>query len=407
MNDVSLIAKKAISKVCIVGGGNIGHYLIATIGRNENIEVNLLTSTPGLFRHYVESTNTVNGEVTVGRLNKASSDPREVIPDADMIIFTVPSHTYGKYLDMIYPYTANGTILGFTPGTGGVEFLAKDFITEKTCMIFGTQRVPSGTKVTSRGYKVDSLGHRKDLRIATIPKSITKDVCDFFRKTLGITTVGLPNYLSVTLTPSNPILHTSRLYGLFHGLTKDTSYEQPLSFYKKWDDFSSRILLGCNEELQNCCRQLSNFDLTGVISLKEHYEITEVDGKDDIERLTLKMRSLPFLKDLVPMFQDERGEYKPDLECRYFKEDFPFGLCIIKSFCDVCNLDTPYIDRVLGWFDALFNAQYFVGNRFEGVGLRNLPVLANFGLTTVEDVYKYYLELELAASTLLTLHCQA
>ncbi len=341
MDRARKIGKKQVSKVCIIGGGNIGHYLIAAIGQNTDLRVNLLTSTPDAFRGYIQSINTVNGEITVGKLNKASSDPSQVIPDADMIIFTVPSHTYEQYLKTIRPFTAPGTIIGFIPGTGGAEFVAKDFVTKKKCMIFGTQRVPSGTKIAIRGKEVNSLGLRKDLRVGAIPSSITDDVCSVFNSLIGIKTIALPNYLSVTLTPSNPILHTSRLYGLFHDYKANFSYSQPLSFYKRWDDFSSRILLGCNQELQELCSRLDGFDLTWVVSLKDHYEVnTELDG-GAIEQLTRKIRSLPFLKDQVPMLKVGDEKYKPDFGSRYFKEDFAYGLCIVKSFCEISRLETP------------------------------------------------------------------
>ena len=85
--------------------------------------------------------------------------------------------------------------------------------------------------------KSDSLKHKLGRRIpfmrfAAIPASITEDVCKLFTDLIGIHTIALPNYLSVTLTPSNPILHTSRLYGLFHDYHEGMTWDEPLSFYK-------------------------------------------------------------------------------------------------------------------------------------------------------------------------------
>lgn len=371
-------------------GGNEGHYLAALIGSHKEYSVNILTSTPKLFGDSIESVDINNGEITVGQITKASSDPTEIIPKADMILFALPSNAYKKYLDMIFPYTGEGTVLGFIPGTGGVEFLAEKFIMIKHCPVFGTQRVPSGTKLICKGKSVNSLGSRKDLRIASFPSGFSFEICDLMSFLLRIDCIDLPNYLSVTLTPSNPILHTSRLYGLFHDYVPGKEYTKLLSFYKKWDNFSSEILIGCDDELQQACNKMSRYDLSGILSLKEHYEISSMPGKTDIEKMTNKIRQLVYLKDSVPMIEQESGNYIPDFESRYFTEDFPFGLCIVKDFCRLCGVETPYIDSVLGWYDRLFSKDYYRLEKFSGSGLQELPLPHNWNIETIEDLYAYY-----------------
>lgn len=374
-------------------GGNEGHYFLALLGSRPELNISLLTSRPEKFGYEVISLNTTNKIETVGRIAKVSSDPEEVIPSADMIIILVPSNTYPGYLNKIAPYVQPGTILGFIPGTGGVEFLAKPFI-ERGCPVFGSQRVPSGTKVIEPGHKVESLGSRKDFRIAAIPGSITKDVCAVIGGLLQINTVPLPHYLSVTFTPSNPILHTSRLYGLFHNYTEGEEYNENLSFYKQWDNFSSEVLLGCNDELQSCCIKLSQYNLSQVSSLREHYEICRVPGNTDIEKMTNKIRSLVYLKDLVPMLRIDSGKFIPNFESRYFTEDFPYGLSILRSFCGICGTETPYMDTVLGWYDRMFTKNYYFNGKFCGKGLDELPLPQNYNISSLEDIYMYYDKLE-------------
>lgn len=381
---------KKIKEICIIGGGNEGHYLSALIGSREEYNVSILTSTPELFGDCIESIDANNGEITVGRLTKASSNPADVIPNADMILFAVPSNIYKKYLDNIFSFVSDGTVLGFIPGTGGVEFLAEKFIIDKHCPVFGTQRVPSGTKLICKGKSVNSLGSRKDLRIASFPSSFNAEICDLMSFLLRIDCVDLPNYLSVTLTPSNPILHTSRLYGLFHDYVQGQEYPEQLSFYKKWDDFSSEMLIGCDDELQEACKKMSRYDLSGILSLKEHYEISTMNGNTDVEKMTNKIRQLVYLKDGVPMIRQENGSFVPNFESRYFTEDFPFGLCIVKDFCRICGVDTPHIDRVLGWYDKLFHKNYYHSGKFFGSGLKELPLPQNWDIKNIDDLYKYY-----------------
>lgn len=384
------IGNKKISTVCIVGAGNEGHYFMALMGSKSWLKVYVLTSNANGFSDVIKSTNTTTGEVAFGRVCRVSERPEDVIPEADVIIFTTPSNAYQHYANVIYPYVKEGTVLGFIPGTGGPEFIFRDFISQKKCRIFGTQRVPSGTKLVKRGCSVDSLGSRKDIRIGAIPRSITKDVGAFIHEAIDIDVVELDNYLSVALTPSNPILHTTRLYSLLKDYKRGDGWKEKLHMYSDWNDLSSEMLLGCDNELHLCCDRLCQLPTEGVLPLREHYEIDAVAGSTDVEKMTKKIRTLPYLKDFVPMVADGRGLYVPDFTTRYFMEDFPFGLCIIKSFCDICQVRTPHIDQVLSWYERIMAVSYFRDGLFVGKDLEKLPLPANFGLDNISKIINFY-----------------
>jgi hypothetical protein len=361
--------------------------LIACL-RTKDIKVTLFTSRPHEWHDEIESLNTVTGQITRGKLALATDNAAEVIPNADMILFTIPSNAIKDIFGKIKNYISEGTIIGFIPGTGGKEYLCSDLL-KKSCIIWGTQRVPSGTSIVEYGKKVHSLGNRKDLRIAAMPRDTTGEICVLMHELLDITTVPLNNYLCVTLTPSNPILHTSRLYSILKEYRIGDMFDEKISLYKKWDDASSRILIGCDTELQNCCKKLNRLDLTAVLSLKVHYEIEGAAGKDDFEKMTRKISSLPFLKDSIPMIP-VHDKYIPDLQSRYFLEDYPYGLCIVKSFCVICGIESPNIDIILRWYSNLFNKEYFIGNNFTGRDLLSLPLPQNYGIKTPEDIYTFY-----------------
>lgn len=385
------IGNRAIKNICIVGAGNEGHYLMALLGNNKELKVTVLTSNSDGFQTEIACHNVQSGEIIKGQLDNVSTNPSDVIPDADMIIFTVPSNGCEKYLRLIEPYIiTTDVVLVFIPGTGGVEFLTHKLVKEKKCIVAGSQRVPSGTKVTQRGASVDALDKRKDLRIATIPNKYCKDACDFFADVLDIKTVQLPNYLAVTFTPSNPILHTSRLYGLFHNYQKGQEYDTHLSFYKNWDNLSSEMLLGCDNELKQCMEKLSMFDFSGIQLLRYHYEIDAVEGTNDIEKMTRKIQSLIYLKDYAPMKQTASGKWVPDFSSRYFTEDYPFGLAILKGFCEVCGVKTPFMDKVLGWYDSIFGANFYVNGEFKGDGIKEIPIPQNYGINDIEKLSFYY-----------------
>lgn len=96
----------------------------------------------------------------------------------------------------------------------------------------------------------------------------------------GIPCTVHPNYLSVTLTPSNPILHTTRLSTLFADYEEGKVYNRNPLFYGEWSDASSELLIACDGELQEMLKIMDKLDLHNVRSLKLHYE------SDTIEAMT-------------------------------------------------------------------------------------------------------------------------
>lgn len=108
-------------------------------------------------------------------------------------------------------------------------------------------------------------------------------------------------------------------------------------------------MLGIDSELQKMCKVLTEIDMRGVVSLKTHYESPTVSD------LTRKIRSIPSFKGIyAPLIPTQSNEFRIDVNSRFFTEDFPYGLCIIKGFCEICGISTPYIDKVLQWYPGIY-----------------------------------------------------
>ena len=100
------------------------------------------------------------------------------------------------------------------------------------------------------------------------------------------------NYLVVTFTPSNPILHTARLYSLFKDSTFETPFSKMIKFYGDWNDFASETLLKMDTELTKICEKLENFDLTEHVPLNDYYE------SKTVKELTKKITTIKNWHDL-------------------------------------------------------------------------------------------------------------
>jgi hypothetical protein len=47
-----------------------------------------------------------------------------------------------------------------------------------------------------------------------------------------------------------------------------------------------------------------------------------------------------------------------DTDHRYFSEDIPYGLVLIKSMAKYVNVDTPKIDMVLNWAQKVMGKEF-------------------------------------------------
>ena len=70
---------------------------------------------------------------------------------------------------------------------------------------------------------------------------------------LHIKTRIVKEYLSITLTPSNPVLHITGLYNVFKNYKKGMYYKNELKFYEEWNDEASEVLFRYDKEVQEIC----------------------------------------------------------------------------------------------------------------------------------------------------------
>ncbi|MFR3912684.1 MAG: NAD(P)-binding domain-containing protein, partial [Clostridium paraputrificum] len=127
--------------ICVLGGGNIGTLLIGYLGQNSGVNVSLYTSRTDKWSNKIDVYDSSDNLKYTSILKNVSSDPKEVISNADIIISTLPSQVFPVVLKSIEDYIREGTWIGVMPGSGGVEFYCKELIEKKECVLFGFQRV--------------------------------------------------------------------------------------------------------------------------------------------------------------------------------------------------------------------------------------------------------------------------
>ncbi len=360
-------------KIVVVGGGNIGTLLYAELARiNIDCEVILATRDKGKWGNSINVLSQ-NKELlySINNINVT----QDIVTDADYYFFTIPKNHIKETIEQYAKVVKEGANFIFVPGTGGVEFL---YAKAQHIDFVGMQRVPYIARIDEYGKSVCMLSKKEEIFAASVKHL---DV-GFLNKMLGIKVVTLPNYLCVTMTPSNPILHTSRLFGLFSDNNIGHIYSKNMLFYESWDNKSSEMLIGADDELQKICKQISQLDLSWVKSLQVHYE------SNSVEAMTQKLSTIQAFKGIKsPMLKVQNG-YIIDKDSRYFLEDFDYGLVILKALAQIVNVDTPYMNKILYWFENVVNRKILDNDKL----VRNDKWLIpqNYGIEKKEDLVAFY-----------------
>ena len=351
--------------ITIAGGGNIGMlFAVHCAAKGHNVIV--YTSKFNQYEKNLFVVNENNEEVLAGEINCATYNPEEAFSNADLILVTVPPFCIDEILPHIQSYAKKNPPIGFIPGTGGVEYAFSKYKGE----IFGLQRVPAVARIKLLGKTVCASGYRKELFLGAMNNNHVEKYCNFITETFEIPCHSVSNYLNITLTPSNPILHTTRLFSMFKDYDTNTTYSKIPLFYEEWTEEASKFLFACDDELQKICKAYNLLDLSMVKSLKIHYE------SQTLTELTTKIRNINSLKKiLTPMIKVKVG-YIPDFNSRYFISDFPYGLYIIKQVGDFAGCSSPTIDMIWEWYQKLHPET----KRFE---------FSRYGITSAQDVINF------------------
>ena len=221
------------------------------------------------------------------------------------------------------------------------------------------------------GKIVRAVGYRLEMFVAALPSIETGECSKLIENILDIKTTPLPNYLNITLTPSNSILHTTRLKNLYGDYHEGVVYDSVPLFYEKWNNETSELLLKCDDEIQELCRALNCFDLSYVRSLRIHYE------SPTLEAMTKKISSIAGFKGLTSPTVKVGGGYIPDFNSRYFTADFSYGLAILVQIAEFSGVDVPNMKETLNWYYSI-------------VGKRDEYHFSDYGINSYEEFLEFY-----------------
>lgn len=397
--------------VCVVGGGNAAQAM-AALFPHRGIACDVFApygeeakgirnglEEQGHIRAEFASHNDPAGTVR-GRPNRVSEHPDEVIAQADVIILPLPSFAYVPVFEQIGPHLEPGTLVGVTPGQGGVDWAAREVLRGRleSITLFSVMPMPFNCRIAEFGKRVEVQTFKRRYRVASLPGSHERRAEEVAGRLFGPAR-GCGHFLASALYPINAVIHPARLYTL----CRDWSPGQVLSenplFYEDmtaeavaWMDRVSTEVIAVADALRES--GLAGLHVPHIREFLMH-DIYE-DWTTDLCRF---FRENPAYKGFRCPFRAVGGGWEPDFSNRYFTEDVPYGLCVYKGLAELAGVPVPGIEEILTWAQTHMGKEYIKDHSVEARDLGETGCPQRYGIRSVEALRDFYERSEAGGTT--------
>lgn len=325
-------------KICICGGGNLGHVCAGFLA-NRGHQVSILTTRPELWNSEIEIV--APDGIFTGQLSQISSRPEEVIPQAEMVLVCLPGYAIHNELEAIKPFLSKEAIVGSVVSSTGFFFEAFKVLPTNTTL-FGFQRVPFISRIIDYGKKAELKGYKETLHVAIENTSekepIRAELEELFEKPVSIA----DSYYEVSLSNSNPLLHPARLYTMWKDWRPGIVYPRNPQFYTEWTIETSALLIQMDDEFQRLLKGLG-LKPGCIPTILDYYESTNVVS------LTQKLHDIKAFQGILSPMKEVEDGWIPDFSSRYFTEDFPYGMRFIVETAHEQYVAISTIEKVYQW----------------------------------------------------------
>jgi hypothetical protein len=396
-------------QLVICGGGSSAHTLIPFL-KDSVFDVSIYTSRPEKWHKQIElEWHNPSGEV-MGRysneLKKASNNPQELIPTADYIVLCMPVHKYRVCLREIAPYIdkKKTVFVGTVYGQGGFNWMVDEIKKQhelNNVVTFAFGLLPWICRIIEYGHIGVTYGGKAVNYAACFPKFYFNQLNEELFEAIGYKWFGKghteqsDDFLSLTLSVDNQIIHTSRCYGLYkvYGPTWRKKEDVPM-FYRDYDDVSAMLLANLDadyskirEKIKALYPQKSFRHMLDYLALERFsYQSQNTDVKESF------VTSQTLVSIATPVIQNEDGLWEIDRNHRFFLDDIYYGNCIAKWMAEQLGVETPTIDDILHWTQVIRKEQIIDENNrliLDDADL-NTPLKSGipcyYGYNTIDDI---------------------
>ncbi len=396
-------------QLVICGGGSSAHTLIPFL-RDSIFDVSILTSKPELWQKQIELEwhdplgNVLDRYFNV--LQKASNDPAELIPRADYIVLCMPVHKYRVCLCQIAPYINKNkeVFVGAVYGQGGFNWMVNEIKEQESLdkvVTFAFGLLPWICRIIEYGHIGVTYGGKAVNYAACYPRHHFDQLNEELFENIGYKWFGKghteqsDNFISLTLSVDNQIIHPSRCYGLtqVHGNSWECKEDVPM-FYRDYDDFSAEMLKRLDDDYSKVRNEIKRLfphkeftHMLDYLSL-EHFSYNSVSK--DIKDSFVNSPTLTSIG--TPVRQNELGKWELDSNCRFFMDDIYYGVMIAKWMAEKMAVEVPTIVEILHWAEKMRGEHFLNEDGTINFGSKDLRgqlktgLPSEYGMNSIFDV---------------------
>jgi len=359
-----------------------------------NVQTQVLTSKPKLFENKKPRVKFPNGDYQVGKIHKVSDNPADVIPNADVVIWTGPVNTTKEIFENIRPYLdTRKTVVGTIFAQGLVHMLAHRTF-GPDLRFFALRNIPWLCRVTQVGSESEIVGAKSSIGIMTInidESWVKKNLEPLFvvQKTGKWEPVMevLPDFCPVVFNPANQIIHPARYWGLFRNwrgqpLAEDKEPSEWL--YRGMHEVAGEVLAVLDEELQML--KDAYYEATGAEGCKSVIPLADrlvdqygeqIEDKSTMAKMVGTNKAYSMAK--TPVLRTKKG-VMPNPTHRVVTDDIGWGLCCLVSIAERLeangiNTPTTMMRCMIEWHQNLMGKEFLYNGKLRGRDCVDLVLL--------------------------------
>jgi len=248
------------------------------------------------------------------------------------------------------------------------------------------------------------------LYAAAYPVENVHYVCNALTQAFFMPCVPIPSFLNLTLCPGNQIIHSGRVTGFFERFPEQCckvfkKKDVPL-LYEHLDQRSADEIQALDDEIQAIkkaiVRAYPAVNLDQVMPIRDRIcsmydgQVGNPTNLKTVFNTNNGYKHVPFpmlpiegqdLKDIAP------GEelVKLNLKARFFLEDIPYGLVILKDIGNIVDVDTPVITRNIIFHQKFMPVKYVnetTGELIDKVVLEQTGAPSAYGIKTIDQLLR-------------------
>ncbi|MFV8556679.1 NAD/NADP octopine/nopaline dehydrogenase family protein [Sulfitobacter sp. SBS6] len=301
-------------------------------------------------------------DVLTGEFDRVSSDPRDVIPSADVVLVVAPVFVYDEVVENTVRYLSRDkdVYYGFLYGQGGINWKLNSAFQRynlPNAHFWSFGLIPWISRVKKYGESGVNYGakHRNvvfassDKCYEVLSKGFFKELTENY---FGFGCVHrAERFVELTLSVDNQIIHPSRCYGLSRSSPAgwNVASDVPM-FYRDFDETSADTLIGLDGEFELVREEVRKaIPMCELRYMQSYLDLERFSYDSESGDVRSSFTESGTLSNIGTPVREFDCKFVLDARHRFFWDDTFYGLDIMQDFAQRFGISTPLTSDISRW----------------------------------------------------------